>query len=73
MNHAQQRQRLLKILQEARIEDPKRGWVAEHHLKDALGSCEYSLSVLEELGLILADGFKYRITGQGVLQAEAAE
>ena len=70
MKHAEQRQKILHILQAARIDNPKAGWLAAHHIRDAVGECEYSLSVLEELELIASNGYKYRITGKGVLQAE---
>ncbi|MBL4831616.1 MAG: hypothetical protein JKY55_17245 [Aliivibrio sp.] len=73
MKNAEQRQQLLKTLYHARETNPKRGWVSHRDLTDAVGECEFSLDVLTELTFIKKDGYKYRITGQGVIQCEQTE
>lgn len=63
-----QRGAILMLLYGARRTETKHspGFVAEADIRDALGECEFNLGVLVELGHIRRDGYKYRITGQGV-------
>ena len=70
MKNQQQRSKILETLYQAREITPKRGWVSNRDLIDAVGECEFSLEVLTELNFIKKEGFKYRITGQGVLESE---
>lgn len=72
MHHnAQHRLDILRTLYAARERKPAQGWLAEHELKDAQGDPAFALDVLVELGQVKRDGYRYRITGQGVLIAEA--
>jgi len=73
MSNAKQRQALLALLYEAREQQPKKGWVSQKDMVDALGNCDFALEILAELGQIKRDGFKNRITGQGVLAYENNE
>ena len=56
----------------AREARPANGWLSERDLKDAHGDIAFALDVLVEVGQVKQDGFRYRITGAGVLAAEAA-
>lgn len=71
--NAKQRLQLLEILYAAREKEPRRGWVAEYDLRNAIGDPLFALSVLEELGHIVRDGNTYRITGPGVLVIEGQQ
>ncbi len=71
--NAQTRQSLLQTLYRARETKPFNGWVSERDLQNAHGEIGFALDVLVEIGQIKLDGYKYRITGAGVLAAEAAE
>lgn len=70
--NAKQRHKVLEVLYAEREKKPQSGWVAENTLKDAAGNVEFALSVLTELGHVKRDGYKYRITGQGVVAFEEA-
>ena len=69
--NAQTRLALLQTLYAARSAKPADGWLAAHDLRNAHGEIAFALDVLVETGLVKADGFRYRITGAGVLAAEA--
>lgn len=69
--NAKARLALLQTLYRAREAAPRSGWLTERDLKDAHGDIEFSISVLVETGRVVADGFRYRITGAGVLAFEA--
>lgn len=71
-DNAAQRQRVLEVLYDEREKNPKNGWLAESHLKDAVGDVDFALSVLVELGHVKRDGYKLIITGQGVVACENA-
>lgn len=72
--NAKQRQQILQVLYTARERQAGKpnsnGWTAEADIKDAVGDCVFGLSVLEELGFVRRDGFRLRITGQGVVECE---
>ena len=72
-NHpnAVQRQQLLQHLYSAREQKPYDGWLTEQQLKQACGNVAFALDVLVELGWIQRNGFRSRISGPGVLAAEA--
>lgn len=67
-----QRNAILALLYSARLNENKhiKGFVVENDIKNSVGECHFNLGVLVELGYIQRDGYKYRITGAGVLQAE---
>jgi len=73
--NAQQRQQILQVLYAQRQAESvllkKDGWTKEADLKNAVDDTPFALSVLVELSYIQRDGYKYRITGQGVLACEA--
>lgn len=71
--NAKARLDILMTLYVAREQKPSAGWVAEHELKNAHGDIAFALDVLAEAALVKQDGYKYRITGAGVLAVEAAE
>lgn len=68
----QQRQAILSLLYDARLLETKviKGYVKEYQIQDALDDCAFNLGVLIELGQIHQNGYKYRITGKGVLAYE---
>ncbi|MCE9679597.1 hypothetical protein LZP69_10540 [Shewanella sp. AS1] len=68
-----QRQAILMLLYRARQNEQQhlKGFVSENDLNDSLGECRFNLDVLVELGQVQRDGYKYRITGQGVVATEA--
>lgn len=75
-NHnAVQRQQILEILYAVREANPKRGWLADAKLKEAMEGhdIEFALGVLIELGQVKRDGYQLTITGPGVLACEAAQ
>ena len=69
--NAKIRRAILQTLYAAREAKPVNGWVAERDLKDAHGDIAFALDVLVEAGLAAREGYRYRITGTGVLAAEA--
>ncbi len=69
--NAKARLALLKTLYRAREGNPFNGWVNERDLKSAHGEIGFALDILVELGQIKLDGYRYRITGGGVLATEA--
>lgn len=69
-SHQTQRQAVLGLLHEARMHQPDAGWMTRADLRDAIGDCEFALSVLEEVGHIKRSKYQYRITGIGVLAFE---
>jgi hypothetical protein len=69
--NAKIRQSLLQTLYQAREKSPRDGWVSERDLKDAHGDIAFALDVLGEVGQVKSDGFCHRITGAGMLAAEA--
>lgn len=71
--NAKMRQAVLKTLYAVREADPKGGWLSDYDLKQAHGPADFALAVLEELALLRRDGYRYRITGAGVLACEAAQ
>jgi len=72
--NAQQRQQILQVLYAQRQAEAgqlqKDGWLAEAKLKDAVDDIAFALSVLIEFSYVIRDGYKLRITGQGVLACE---
>lgn len=68
----QQRQAILELLYDLRLTEGSQPlFCTPAELTDALGPAQFNLGVLEELGFIQRDdGHRYRITGQGVIQAE---
>lgn len=68
----QQRQNLLKLLYDARLNETQiqQGYVTINDLTDAVGNCTFNLGVLQELNHVDRQGYKVRITGQGVLALE---
>lgn len=68
------RQNLLEVLYQARKKQAGKpnsdGWTPEAEIKNAVWPCAFALSVLQELAHIKRDGFKLRITGQGVIACE---
>lgn len=68
--HQAQRQAVLGLLYESRVRQPDAGWMTLADLRDALGDCEFALSVLEEVGHLKRSKYQYRITGTGVLAYE---
>jgi RIO-like serine/threonine protein kinase len=76
MNHnALQRQQILEILYTVRETSPKRGWLAESKLKEAMEGkdMEFALDVLIELDHVTKEGYQLTITGAGVLACEATQ
>jgi hypothetical protein len=75
--NAKQRQHILEVLYQARQAQAgilqKDGWTPEADLKHAVGDTAFGLSVLVELGHVQRDGYRLRITGQGVLACEAGQ
>lgn len=71
--NAKTRQEILKTLYAAREQRPASDWLAECGLKNAHGSIAFALDVMIETGLVKQSGYKYRITGAGVLACEAAQ
>jgi|JI10StandDraft_1071094.scaffolds.fasta_scaffold238666_2 hypothetical protein len=71
--NAQTRHSLLQTLYAAREARPGDGWATEHQLKDAHGEIAFALSVLVETGQVKQNGYRYRITGAGVIACEATE
>lgn len=73
--NALQRLQILEILYAVRETNPRRGWLADTKLKQALADkdIEFALGVLTELGQIKRDGYQLTITGLGVLACEAAQ
>jgi len=69
--NAKARLALLQTLYRAREAEPRTGWLTERDLKDAHGDIEFAMGVLVESGQAVAEGFRYRITGAGVLAFEA--
>ncbi|MEY4593572.1 MAG: hypothetical protein RIR18_2467 [Pseudomonadota bacterium] len=69
-DNAQKRVDILKTLYMARESKPTNGWVSGHDLKNAHGNIAFALDVLTETQSVVQDGYKYRITGTGVLLAE---
>jgi len=69
-----QRQAILTLLYQARIEETKhrKAYLPISDVTDAIGDCAFNLSVLEELNHIKCEGYKVRITGEGVLASESA-
>lgn len=70
--NAQTRLAVLRTLYAAREAAPKDGWLSDYDLKQAHGPADFALAVLEELGQLKRDGYRYRITGAGVLACEAS-
>ena len=70
--NALQRQQILEILYTVRETNPKRGWLSDTKLKEALGGKDndFALGVLFELGYVKKDGYELTITGSGVLACE---
>jgi len=70
-----QRQEILSLLYAARLNETeiRKGYISTNDLKQAVGDSLFNLGVLQELGYIEKDGYRYRITGQGVLAAERVE
>lgn len=66
-----QRHKALGLLYSARAKQPEAGWVSLADLRDALGECEFALSVLVEVEHVKRNNYQYRITGAGVLAYEA--
>lgn len=65
MHHnALQRQQILEVLYAVREAHPRRGWLAEAKLKEALENAdlEFALGVLIELGQIKRDGYQLIIS-----------
>lgn len=73
--NALQRQQILDVLYTVRESNPRRGWLSDIRLKEALDgqNIDFALGVLLELGLIHRDGYQISITGPGVLACEQAE
>jgi hypothetical protein len=69
--HKAQRHAALGLLYSARVKQPDAGWVPLTDLRDALGECEFALSVLAEVEHVKRNNYQYRITGAGVLAYEA--
>lgn len=67
-----QRQQILEILYTVRETNPKRGWLSDTKLKEALGGkdIEFALGVLTELAYVKREGYELTITGSGVLACE---
>ncbi len=63
-----QRQEILTLLYAARLNETeiKKGFISANDLKQAAGECLFNLGVLQELGYIKKDGYRYRITAQGI-------
>lgn len=63
-----QRQNLLEQLYDARLLETKarKGFVSVNDLTDAVGKCQFNLGMLQEIGHVKRDGYRIRITGQGV-------
>lgn len=73
--NALQRQQILETLYAVRENNPKRGWLAEPKLREAMENkdIEFAIGVLSELGHIKRDGYQLTISGHGVLACEAAQ
>lgn len=70
--NAQARAQALATLYRALEAKPRDGWVPERDLTDAHGrEIEFHLVALAELGHARRDGFRWRITGPGLIAAEA--
>lgn len=67
------RSKLLKMLYSARAKEPESGCLYGREFREALGDCEFALSVLVEIGHVKRDGHRYQITGQGVIAFEESE
>lgn len=66
------RSKVLDMLYTARAKEPESGCVYGREFRDALGDCEFALSVLVEIGHVKRDGHRYQITGHGVIALEDA-
>jgi NOL1/NOP2/fmu family ribosome biogenesis protein len=71
--NARKRFSLLQILYAAREARPDNGWVRESDLKDAVGKADFHLAVLEEIGQVKRDGYRWAITGAGIFAFEQSE
>lgn len=73
--NAKQRLQVLEILYSVRQTNPKRGWLADSKLKEAMENqdIEFALGVLIETGHVHRNGYQLNITGAGVIACEAAQ